>query len=103
MKTPWPLILPSILLISACSVEGPAPAASSPEASGLNAVRPYPNPKGTCQVIGENELTVEYLDDAAILVGCPATASEAIAFRLAEGGTQLTQIGDWVLFSMPQR
>ncbi|MEJ6403074.1 hypothetical protein [Yoonia sp. 2307UL14-13] len=103
MKLLWSLMVTSSLLMTGCTLEEPTPAAASPEASGLVTVRPYPTPKGTCQVIGENDLTVEYLDDAAILVGCPATATDAIAFRLAEGGMQLTQIGEWVLFSQPLR
>ena len=76
---------------------------SPPEASGLVAVRPYPTPSDVCQVIGENDLTVDYLDDAAILIGCPAAEPGAIADRMAEGAMQITQVGDWVLLSQPLR
>ena len=71
-----------------------------PEASGLRAVRPYPGPSDVCQVIGENALTGKYLDDSAILIGCPFHETGAISDRVSEGGEQLDQIGDWVLISI---
>ncbi|MCY4172538.1 MAG: hypothetical protein OXF25_00360 [Cyanobacteria bacterium MAG CAR3_bin_5] len=71
--------------------------------SCLHSVRPYPNTDDVCQVIGENDITVEYLDDAALLIGCPYHETGAIGDRLAEGAQQLDQIGSWVLLSVPER
>ncbi len=88
------------IAVTGCDMDPPY---SPPEASGLIGVRPYPMPADVCQVIGENELTVEYLDDAAILIGCPAVETGAIADRLADGAMQITQVGEWVLFSQPLR
>lgn len=69
--------------------------------SGLVAVRPYPTPADVCQVIGENALTVDYLDHTATFVGCPAHETGAIAARKAEGAEQVDHIGAWVLLSVP--
>ena len=49
----------ALALVTACAS---TPDYSSPEASGLIGVRPYPGPNDVCQVIGENELTNQYLD-----------------------------------------
>ncbi len=93
----------SIVGLQACTMPTPEPAYSPPEASGLVAVRPYPMEGDVCQVIGENDLTVEYLDDAAVLIGCPETEMGAIADREAEGAQRVGQVGSWILLSQPLR
>lgn len=85
-----------------CTPPAPKSGYTPPEDSCLVSVRPYPNADSVCQVIGENHLTVKYLDAAALLIGCPAHETGAIANRLAEGGQQLGQIGSWVLFRVPE-
>lgn len=92
-----PMIPLMLITLTACVTPGYAP----PEDSGLIAVRPYPGPSDVCQVIGENDLTNPYLDDSAILVGCPSSETGAIADRQTEGGQIVDQIGDWVLLSVP--
>ena len=83
---------------------GPAPAhATDPSQSGLVAVRPYPNADDVCQVIGENSLTNPFLDDAAILIGCPKHESGAIFARLREGGQVVAYARHWTLISIPAR
>jgi hypothetical protein len=72
-----------------------------PEDSGLIGIEAYPDENGACERIGENDRTVDYMDDTAKLVGCLKTDTESQAARLAEGGTQVAEIGDWVLFSIP--
>ena len=72
-----------------------------PEASGLVAGAPYRGPDDICRVIGENELTQNYLDHTATLVGCPKRETGAIADREAEGGVIVGQEGSWVLISIP--
>jgi len=86
-----------------CTPPAPKSGYSPPEDSCLRSVRPYPNTDDVCQVIGENDLTVEYLDDDALLIGCPYHETGAIGDRLAEGVQQLDQIGSWVLLSVPER
>jgi hypothetical protein len=76
---------------------------SDPAESGLLGVRPYPNAGDVCQVIGENALTSNFLDDAAILVGCPKHERGAIADRLAQGGQIVGHAKHWTLLSIPQR
>lgn len=80
----------------------PAPAVeyTPPEASGLVGVGGYPGPDDVCQVIGENDLTIEYLDHTQTLVGCPTHETGAIADRLAEGAVELETIGAWTLYTI---
>jgi len=85
-------------MLAGCATE---PVYSPPDASGLVAVRAYPGPTDVCQVIGENDLTGEFLGDASILVGCPNLETGAIADRLAEGGDEVAVIGEWTLISIP--
>lgn len=87
-------------MLAAC-VATPEPAYTPPEASGLVGVRAFPAEGDVCQVIGENELTTDYLDDSATLVGCPQAETGAIADRIADGGQQVAVVGDWVLLSVP--
>ena len=87
----------ALALVTACAS---TPDYSSPEASGLIGVRPYPGPNDVCQVIGENELTNQYLDHTEILVGCPIGESGAIKDRNNEGGTIVDLVGQWVLISI---
>lgn len=77
------------------------PGYGPPEASGLVTAGGYPAEGDVCQVIGENELTVEYLGDASTLVGCPALETGLIEARISEGGTQVDEIGEWVLLIVP--
>lgn len=75
----------------------------SPQDAGLIAVRPYPAADDVCQVIGENDLTREYLGDASLLIGCPAIEVDAIATQKDAGATVMDQIGAWTLLSVPLR
>ncbi|MCK0169311.1 hypothetical protein MWU52_17285 [Jannaschia sp. S6380] len=90
-----------LLPLAGCVEPDSGPGYSPPEASGLVAVRPYPTDDDVCQVIGENALTVEYLDHTRTLVGCPAVETGAIADRIAEGGVRVDSAGEWVLISIP--
>jgi hypothetical protein len=98
MKPALSLSLLSLLALVACNE---SPAYGPPEDSGLVGVRPFPADGSVCQVIGENDLTNQFLDDSATLVGCPKSETGAIADRTAEGGRQVGEIGDWVLLSVP--
>jgi hypothetical protein len=95
-------IIPAILVMSACALPTPVvPAYSAPDASGLIAVQAYPTPRDVCQIIGESEATQDYLDHTTTLIGCPAIEPGAIEDRLNEGAMRLTQVGAWVLLSVP--
>lgn len=71
--------------------------------AGLYAVRPYPDPGSVCQVIGESDATREFLDDAALLIGCPSDQQGAIAERMNEGARVVAQVRRWTLLSVPMR
>ncbi len=88
----------SLLALAACNEDT---AFSPPEESGLVGVRPFPAEGDVCQVIGENDLTNQFLDDSATLVGCPKTETGAISDRKAEGGREVGEVGKWVLLSVP--
>lgn len=102
-------VVPFSILVSACAMHdlnhGPEPtttAYTDPKKSGLIAVRPYPNPGDVCQVIAKNDLTSTFLDDNAILIGCPKHEKGAIADRLREGGIAVGHAKHWTLISIPQ-
>ena len=71
------------------------------EKSGLIGVRPYPTENDVCEVVGENERTIEFLDDSATLIACPLLEADAIADRQSEGGQVIRVEGNWLLISMP--
>ena len=60
----------------------------------------YPAAGAPCRRIGETAATVDYLDDSADLVGCPASDQAAIA---AIGGKSLGQVDGVALISVPRR
>jgi hypothetical protein len=97
MKIVPALWLSLLVLVSCSGISRYSP----PEESGLLAVRPFPTDSDICQVIGENDLTAQYLDDSATLIGCPKSEAGAIADREADGGKQVGEVGVWVLLSLP--
>ncbi|MDG1431479.1 MAG: hypothetical protein P8Q23_07915 [Paracoccaceae bacterium] len=52
-------------------------------------------------MVSENELTIAYLDDSSILIGCPIHEAGAIRDRVKEGGVRAGDVSGWVLISMP--
>lgn len=60
----------------------------------------YRSPADACEKLGENELTVNYLDHTADLVGCPADYEGLGVFQVDTGGVEVARIDGWVLFSV---
>lgn len=72
----------------------------TPNAAGLVAVRPYPTPDDVCQVIGENDNTVDLLDHEFLLIGCPSHERGAIKDRIRDGAVVLKDINGWTLLNL---
>lgn len=79
--------------------EAPATTATAWPAS-LNVLGDgYPKAGDLCRRIGESMVTTDFLDDSAVLVGCPTNEPEAIA---AVGGRQVGAVDGITLISVPQ-
>jgi hypothetical protein len=59
----------------------------------------YPKAGDPCRRVGESAATANFLDDSAILVGCPASDAEAIA---ALGGKTVGEVEGIALISISQ-
>ena len=81
------------LSFSECTPPAPKSGYSPPEDSCLHSVRPYPNTDDVCQIIGENDLTVEHLDDAALLIGCPYHEPAPLVTGWLRGRSSLIKSG----------
>ncbi len=64
----------------------------------------YPGAGDPCRRLGESALTVNYLDDSAILVGCPGDRSDpaAVAVLAATGGEVMAVAEGVTMISVPQ-
>ncbi len=88
-----------VLLVAACAPT-PTPA---PDTGGLVLLRPYRSEGDPCRLAGESAATIDYLDDAADLVACPAGMENPGTFPLDTGGTEVARTGGYVLYSVPRR
>ena len=105
------IFVPALLCaaVAACSSQpaldlGPEPTIftyTPPEQSGLVSGPAYPNDNDVCRVIGENDLTRDFLDDSRLLIGCPKHERGAIADRLGEGAVIVGQAQHWTLLQAP--
>jgi hypothetical protein len=98
------------LLCAACGQQAPPPAdTGEPEAPATTAtvwpkaLNPfgdgYPKAGDPCRRVGESAATADFLDDSAILVGCPASDAAAIA---ALGGKTVGEVEGIALISISQ-
>ena len=63
----------------------------------------FPKPGDPCRRLGESAATANYLDDSAILVGCPGSATDdAAAAIVAKGGRVVGTEQNISLLSIPQ-
>lgn len=72
-----------------------------PETSGLISVRPFPYDNDVCQVLGRNEKTATYFEDASVVIGCPTHEGGAIDDRVSEGAQPVATVGAWAILSYP--
>jgi hypothetical protein len=104
-----PFICVSLLLLS-CGQQAAKPAdtseAEAPASTATawpKALNPfgdgYPQAGDVCRRVGESAATTDFLDDSAVLVGCPATETAAIA---ALGGKTVATVDGIALISIPQ-
>lgn len=54
-----------------------------------------------CRIVGENDYTNQYLDDQAVLVGCPADAENLGVFVIDTGAQEVDRVGPYILYSVP--
>ncbi|MEO3413854.1 hypothetical protein AAFO92_04245 [Roseovarius sp. CAU 1744] len=90
------LMFSGALLVAACAPE-PRPEADLPF------VRGYRAPADQCQLVGESAATVNYLDDAADLVGCPEDYEGVGVFVTETGAQEVARVQGYILFSVPVR
>lgn len=65
----------------------------------------FPDETSTCRQLGESAATANYLDDSAILVGCPGGPSDIAAKQIitTKGGRVIDGIGGVTLLSVPMQ
>lgn len=100
-------LLSSSLALAGCSGPnmdfGPNPTTfnyTEPRASGLSAVRPYPNANDVCQVIRESDSIREPVDDGTFLIACPKHERGAIGDRMNEGAEVVGHARHWTVLAV---
>lgn len=89
-------LVPVLVIAAACTPDAPAPLDPLPFiGTGYRAEGDY------CRIVGENDFTNQFLDDAADLVGCPAHAENLGVFVTETGAVLVAQYGDTNLYSVP--
>ena len=96
------ICLASSLTIAGCSETVPVRAVSEPDPE-LLFVRGYRSGNDPCQLTGETEFTIDFLDDAADLVTCPTGDPSASSLVSETNATVVTQTNSFTLFSVPRR
>ncbi|MEL6205854.1 MAG: hypothetical protein AAFR47_11160 [Pseudomonadota bacterium] len=70
---------------------------------GLSFVRPYRGAGDPCQLTGETQFTVDFLDRAADLVSCPTGSAAAAEIASVSGVQDVAQTRNFTLFRVPRR
>lgn len=102
---------PSVMVSKAFRLDGKflveVPADPTPEFQWPASLQPrdgYPSPDAPCRVVGESAATVDLLDDAAVLVGCPDAADTAVRVLIQERRGKVKKVVEGVtLLSIPTR
>lgn len=84
-------------LLTACTT--PAPVTSSLPFFGDG----YRFKGDACVRLGESPATAEYLDDAADLVGCPASLENLGVFVIDYNALEVARQDGYILYSVPRR
>lgn len=118
------IVTPLLLVLGAAACSKPPQPAATTEAAAPAAAEPapaapdaaafewssgfrvmgdgYPNPGDPCRRLGESELTGNYLDHTAWLIGCPGAPEDAAAAAvIASGGHVVGQAEGVTLISVP--
>lgn len=90
-----------LLCLIACAAD-PSPV-QQPETSLPFFGAGYPVDGDPCRRLGESPETINYLDDAADLVGCPADMKDLDAFVMQTGAREVFQQDGYIAFSIPTR
>jgi hypothetical protein len=63
----------------------------------------FPTAGASCRRLGESAITMNYLDDSAILVGCPGAPEQRAASALVAAGGHVVGAAEGVtMISIPQ-
>ncbi|SMR81805.1 hypothetical protein SAMN04488030_2227 [Aliiroseovarius halocynthiae] len=103
MKLFAPVIIPAVAfsLVAGCDMGKPTHTPTT-NVTDLPLMGGYRTPADECEKLGENELTINYLDHTADLVGCPEGYEGLGVFQVDTGGVEVARINGWVLFSIPR-
>ena len=88
----------ALLALTACTPE-PTPVTGSLPFFGDG----YRFKGDACVRLGESAATVEYLDDAADLVGCPADLENLGVFVIDYNAQEVARQDGFILYSVPRR
>ncbi|MCV6825836.1 MULTISPECIES: hypothetical protein [Halocynthiibacter] len=94
------VIASSLTACTPSSMDQPQISEPDPE---LNFVRPYRGAGDTCQLVGENAFTVDFLDDAADLVACSTGTDDSASLAASEAARVVTQTNSYTLYSVARR
>lgn len=72
-------------------------------ASGLVAIRPYPNPDDVCVIIKTPEALADKIEDGAFLIACPKHERGAISDRVEEGALVIAHAKHWSVLEVRQQ
>ncbi|MEM1073024.1 MAG: hypothetical protein AAF665_06320 [Pseudomonadota bacterium] len=89
-----------LLLIIACTPQSEVP---DPDTSLPFFGNGYRADGDQCRRLGESAATIDYLDDAADLVGCPANMENLGVFVTETSAREVARQDGYVIYSVPVR
>jgi len=94
-----PIIITATVLLGLAACE-PVPKKTTVERLPL--MGGYRQMGDQCVRVGENNMTNQYMDDSADLVGCPADYEGLGVFQTETGAVQVGAAQGYILFSVPR-